>query len=234
MAMKRLKKKIKLVGIDQSAAGSAAVLLENGKLTDKLFYADTKTAAKKLESHGAVIPRHVKNNNQVQHVERIIDLKYRLGRFLEQHRPNYAALEAYSVNRQAYVHVLGEVGGIVRMELARLSIPYKVYEISFIKKFATGKGNAEKADMVLACRDQWEKHNFLEFGKTDKAAGNLADAYAIAQMLKMELNLRSGKKTLDQLEAHQREVFLKTTKYTPVNILDDPFITVDYERGYNG
>ena len=98
----------------------------------------------------------------------------------------------------------------------------KVYDVQAVKLFATGNGNAEKAEVVIACRDRWDL-NFLEFGKTTGAGGNVADAYVIAQLLRTELDLRAGRTRLEDLPEAERRVFTRTTKQHPVNLLELPF-----------
>lgn len=48
--------------------------------------------------------------------------------------------------------VLGMVQGVVRTELMDQGVPYALVSVSTLKKFATGKGNADKAAMMLAAR----------------------------------------------------------------------------------
>lgn len=212
-----------LVGIDQSANGTAAVALVEGKLCDVLFYADTKTAYKKLRERGALCPMTAKAGDETARVLRLEDLKYAIRRFVEKWCPSHAALEDYALARKAFAHSLGEVGGVVRLELLRMSVPFRVYDVQAVKMFATGRGDAEKADMVLTCRDRWEGLNFLEYGKTEGAAGNVADAYCIAQLLRAELRVRAGAVKLEEIPEDERRVFLRTTKQRPVNILDLSF-----------
>lgn len=226
--MKRIKrtKGIELgsiLGIDQSARGTAAVILNDGKFVDAVFYADTKRDAQRLGGRGARTPLAVKAGDEVGKIVRLADLKYVLCSFLERWKPTYAALEDYALARQAHSHALGEVGGLVRLELWRAKIPYRVYDVQAVKIFSTGKGNAEKADVILACRDRWEKLNFLEYGKALGAGGNVADAYVIAQLLTTELRIRSGEVSLESLPDEERRVFLRTTKQHLTNILDLPF-----------
>jgi len=212
-----------LVGIDQSARGTAAVALVDGKLADVMFWADTKTAAAKLKDRGALAPVEVKAGDETARTARLEGIKYAVRRFVEKWAPTHAALEDYALARKAFAHVLGEVGGVIRLELWRMNVPFRVYDVQAVKIFTTGKGDAEKADMVLACRDRWERHNFLELGKTDGAAGNVADAYSIAQLLRTELRVRAGLERLEDLEEGARRVLLRTTKQNPRNVLDTPF-----------
>lgn len=225
MGYKKLKGSQSIIGIDQSANGTAAIILKNGKIHAKMFYADSLKDYKKFKNEGALKPVTVQKNDEQQSLNRLIDLRDNFRQFIERYRPNYAAFEYYSINKAAYNERLGEVGGLIRLELARAKIPFHYYDVSVVKIFATDDGHAEKADIVLACKFKWNE-DFLIYGKTNKAAGNLADAYTIAKILETELRLRSGKLTLENIPANERRVFLRTTKQCPVNILDMQFVKV--------
>lgn len=213
------------VGIDQSATGTAVTVLRGGVTEARLFWADSKKAAKDLASVGARPPVLVKGGDEVGRVARLDDIRVGLGEFLRRVSPEFAALEGYAMTKAPIAsRVLGEVGGLVRLVLWSLRIPFRVYEIDDIKKFATGSYKAEKAEMVLACRDRWEETNFMRFGKVEGAAGNLADSYAIARMLEVELRIRAGELAVGDVDADAREVFNKTTKARPTNYLSTPFV----------
>lgn len=225
--MKRLARRNEgvIVGIDQSASGTAITALEGGRSVRRLFWADTKTSAKKLAGLGARPPVLVKNNDELQRVRRLNDIRLGIGEFLRQVNPEFAALEGYALTKAPIAsRLLGEVGGVCRLVLLTLRIPFRVYDVEDIKKFATGNYKAEKAEMVLTCRDRWEELNFMEFGKVDGAAGNLADSYAIARMLELELRLRAGEVAIADVLPQEREVFNKTTKQRPENYLATPFV----------
>ena len=218
-----------LVGIDQSAAGTAAVVLIDGELAAKVFVADTIADWKRLRREGAFPPCPVKAGDEAGRAWRLTWTRAVVGDLLGTWKPTHAALEDYALARQAFAHHLGEVGGVLRTLLWEVQVPFRLYDVQAVKLFATGHGDAEKASVVMACRDAWDV-NFAPFGKVEHgAAGNLADAYAIAQLLRTELRLRAGELTLDQLPEHQRRVFLRTTKQHPTNLLAQEFATRDCE-----
>jgi Holliday junction resolvasome RuvABC endonuclease subunit len=226
-----------VVGVDQSAAGTAATALIDGRLAHVLFFADTKKSAREIkretEFRGfdveAYEPVAVKGTgDEVGKTARLRAIRDALSRFLRGVNPTHVAFEGYSMTKAPITsRVLGEVGGLVRVLLADLRFPFRVYPVEAIKSFATGNAAAEKAEMILACRDRWEGHNFLKFGKTEGAAGNLADAYAIAQLLRLELRVRRGDLTLEEIDKESRAVLQRTTpKRQPVPLLETPFAEV--------
>lgn len=60
-------------------------------------------------------------------------------------------IEGYSFgSRNSHAHALGELGGIVRSELRRIGLQWVDVPPSSLKKYATGKGNANKGEMLAA------------------------------------------------------------------------------------
>lgn len=64
------------------------------------------------------------------------------------------AIEGYSMGPQrgssGIAQALGELGGVVRLLLYDLEVPTVEIPPSTLKKFATGKGNASKEEMLVA------------------------------------------------------------------------------------
>ena len=59
-------------------------------------------------------------------------------------------LEGYAFARPNQAHQLGELGGVVRLLLYDRRIPYVEVPPAVLKKYATGKGNADKDAMLAA------------------------------------------------------------------------------------
>lgn len=60
-------------------------------------------------------------------------------------------IEGYSfASRNSQAHAIGELGGVVRLTLWNLRIPYIEIPPTCRAKFATGKGNAGKNEVVSA------------------------------------------------------------------------------------
>ena len=59
-------------------------------------------------------------------------------------------IEGYAFARANQAHQLGELGGVIRLALWDARIPYVEIPPATLKKFATGKGNANKEEMLAA------------------------------------------------------------------------------------
>jgi hypothetical protein len=82
-------------------------------------------------------------------------------------------LEGYAYGRHNQAHQLGELGGVIRVALAERNVNVAVVPPATLKQFATGKGNAGKADMLLAA---------MRAGYADDSADdNAIDAYWLRQ-----------------------------------------------------
>jgi crossover junction endodeoxyribonuclease RuvC len=86
-------------------------------------------------------------------------------------------IEGYAfAKRSSHAHAQGELGGIVRLELFKRGMPYIEIPPTSLKKFTTGKGNANKSDMVSSIT--------LRTGRewNGKGADDRADAWALRHM----------------------------------------------------
>lgn len=89
------------------------------------------------------------------------------------------AIEGYSYGSKfSHSHALGELGGVIRLALWELGTDYVDVPPAVLKKWATGKGNANK-DAVLAAAI---RHGYL--GDDN----NGADAYWLADIASWMLN----------------------------------------------
>lgn len=75
-------------------------------------------------------------------------------------------LEGYSFNSKYHrAEAIGELGGVVRLELWERGIPYVEVPPAVLKKYATGRGNASKRDLFGAA-----VHRFGRQFETDDEA----------------------------------------------------------------
>lgn len=83
-------------------------------------------------------------------------------------------IEDYAFSRaDAHSHQVGELGGVIRLQLHEAEVPWVAVVPSSLKKYATGKGNANKAAMLQAA---WQR---LGYEGTDD---NEADALWLRAM----------------------------------------------------
>jgi len=69
--------------------------------------------------------------------------------------PPLVVIEDYAYHgRHAHSHQLGELGGVVRVALHEAAVPWVAVVPSTLKRYATGKGNAPKVQMVTSARER--------------------------------------------------------------------------------
>jgi Holliday junction resolvasome RuvABC endonuclease subunit len=89
----------------------------------------------------------------------------------------FVVVEGYSFSsRNSHAHALGELGGVIRFHLWQRQVPYVDVPPTCRAKFATGKGNAGKAEVVSAVS--------ARTGRTwvGKGAEDECDAWVLQEM----------------------------------------------------
>ncbi len=151
----------------------------------------------------------------------------------------YVGIEGYALNSQSNsVYQTGELGGVVKYRLMQEGANFRVHDPQSIKLYGAGMGNAKKKDMRAAAGERGfatldsmykdvKKKGSDEVVDIDGPGTDVNDAFFIADMVKVELDLRSGKTNIADLSPEQRRIFLRVTKAYPVNLLDRPFLTME-------
>jgi len=142
-----------VVGIDPSLTGFAMVALyPDGVLVQSEHTTkSTKTLSGRVERLG-VLASAAEN-------------------FVKEHLPSLCLIEGYAHAAKWKAAAIGELGGVVRTRIVGLADVTVEVPPTMLKKFATGKGNAGKLDVV-----QKVGKKFNVVFKTD----NMADALGLA------------------------------------------------------
>ena len=89
---------------------------------------------------------------------------------------------AFATSAQAGVRSIAENTGLLKHKLWKDKIPFKTYPPTVIKKFATGKGNANKEKMYEAFTQETHRDLMLEFNtKLNNPITDIVDSYYIAK-----------------------------------------------------
>ncbi|WP_044894824.1 crossover junction endodeoxyribonuclease RuvC [Bacillus alveayuensis] len=140
---------MRFVGIDPSTK-TGLVILENNKVHTAIEI----TSKEKRDPH------------------RFMDITKKVMQHITKH--DVICIEGFSYSSKgSAVSVQYGIGWILRSELIRAGLNYHDVPPSSVKKFATGKGNAKKEDMVLPIFKRWGfEHN----------SDNVRDAFVLAQI----------------------------------------------------
>lgn len=140
---------VKIIGLDLS-------------LTSTGYSVDGSTGAISVKSKDALRLREIKNE--------ILDIAL-------DKSVNAAILEGYAfAARNSQAHKIGELGGVIRLALFDSNIPYVEVPPTSRAKFATGRGNAAKTEVISAVSARtgiiW----------TGKGADDMCDAWLLEEM----------------------------------------------------
>ena len=82
---------------------------------------------------------------------RLIEIRNEISRLLDEYSVRGAAIEGYAFSaRNSQSHKIGELGGVIRVLMHERSIPFVDIPPTSRAKFATGKGNAAKSEVISA------------------------------------------------------------------------------------
>jgi len=149
------------VGIDQSLTSTALVTLS--------------------ESGDAPIAKHRITPDPLRESQRVQFVRDAVSQFVAEAKPRAIAMEGYGFGaRKSRAHALGELGGAIKLALYEMGHTIAIVPPSTLKKFVTGKGNADKSAMMVEILDRWHF-------KTSN--DDIADAYGLAQFIR-EITLK--------------------------------------------
>lgn len=135
------------LGIDQSLTNTALCVYHKGEVI----------------SH-SIIPK-------MTGVKRLSYIYTEFTKLIDQYKPSFAAIEGYAYNAKGLYFNLGEVGGILRLALFMRNITLIQVPPTTLKKYITGKGNANK-DIII--KDLYKNYGI------DVNDNNVADATGLA------------------------------------------------------
>lgn len=90
-------------------------------------------------------------SSKLKETERLIDIRNQLDVLIGDVGVEGAVIEGYAFSaRNSQAHKIGELGGVVRVLLHERNIPFVNVPPTNRAKFATGRGNASKAEVISA------------------------------------------------------------------------------------
>jgi hypothetical protein len=217
---------MKILGLDLSINGSGCVKFE---LDDKLnVIGKSYLSFTQVKKHETKEILHFSKKNFPNNFEQNAWTITNILAFCE--GCEYVAVEDYAFGAKGMVFHIGEFVGEVKKFLYwgwnknNRGMNLRLYDPCSIKMWATDRGNATKEDMV----DSYDKVHkdplklsFLNrFGSPKE---DIVDAYFIATLLQTELKLRLGLIQLKDLTEKQIQIFNRTTKSHPTNVLATDF-----------
>jgi len=220
-------------GWDISLNHGAVVQLRDAELDGFWYYTDVAGSADRSKAHGFRLNVPNKADRQTRQMLRLAWIEDWLDkRILVPNRPDFVAIEDYAIRAEQGAHYLGEVGGVARLLCWFRGVRFRLHDPISAKMFAAWDGTAQKDLVEAKVKERWGQ----DFGKFNapppkrgkqsrRTSEDLADAYALAQLVRTEARLRAGEIQLTDLEHDKaRQVFIRATKTYPVNLLGREWI----------
>lgn len=156
----------------------------------KIMGLDLSLTSTGISINGAVSSIKSKNRG----ITRLKEIKDKIAKIAKNENIEIASIEGYSYASQySQAHSIGELGGVVKVALRELNILIVTIPPTCRAKFATGKGNSGKIDVMSAIT---AKTGIIFTG----ADGNdKCDAWILEQMTLTFLNLSQYKWNSEQL-----------------------------------
>ena len=144
---------------------------------------------------------------------------------------DYVAIEDYAFNATGRVFHIAEFAGLVKYKLYKMNKKIRLYDPGTIKLFASGKGNGDKIRMYDSYKDTNDNYQFdintlpeVRQSSGKSPTSDLIDAYFACNLLKTELTIRKGLKTVRDYDETIIKVFNRVTVAHPQNILVEDFL----------
>lgn len=137
----------------------------------------TSTGICVMDENGTILFEEVLNTpkKKIDGLERLKFIRESVSEAIKNYSVSIANIENYSFgSRGRATFSLGELGGVVRLLLFDLGVTIIETSPSQLKKFATGRGNSDKLDVVMSI----EKNYGIKY-----LDDNAADAFILAKMI---------------------------------------------------
>lgn len=233
MGKVKRKRSVIVHGMDLSLNHAGIVEHCDGEAGQFWYVTDLVASYKKGAKTATRLPAREKGEDRdCYEVRRLAWWLVYLDEHARKYRPDYVGIEGYALGKSQGAHQMGELGGLARLVCYQNGIRLRVHDPATVKMFTAYDGNAKKPEMEEAVLYRWGA-DFSDYNpprgrptkKNPQGAINrqtsedLADAFAISKIVWTEVQLRSGKLTMDRLHPKEIQAFNRVTKAYPVNIL---------------
>ncbi len=208
---------MRILGGDVSLNHSGFVCIDGeGKLVDHYFLTGTLRDVKANPDNASRWKQPVKEKDKdLRSLYRLAWLDERIGEVYDRMKPDFIVLEGYAFDTHG-AHQMGEVGGLARLLAWRRGVKLRCHDPLTLKMFAAHKGNASKEEVQAAVKARWNP----TFGTCSvQSHEDLNDAYVLAMMGLTEVLLRNGERAMNELHPKELQVFNRTTRAAPINVL---------------
>lgn len=182
---------IGIIGIDYSMTSPAICFLADGKIPEFTYWTTKRKFECKIETDGHITEGKLFSNKDLADEERYDLLAEEIVTKSLWYWPQRIILEDYSFGSTGRATFnIGENVGVLKNRFHHNGVKLEKVAPTTVKKFATGKGNANKEAMQEAFINETGIDFKKVLGQTDSQwnpSSDLIDAYYIAKYAKEEL-----------------------------------------------
>lgn len=172
-----------VIGIDYSMTSPAMCIMAEPSLDRSMFYYLTSDKRRVGNFHNAIGEEHKEYYSDQERYDNIAE--FFLNKIpLTGGKPPHVYIEDYSFGSTGKVFHIAENAGLLKYKLWEVGIPFTTVPPTVIKKFATGKGNADKQKMYDAFVAETKETFHLLFNKNltlGSPVTDIVDSYYIAK-----------------------------------------------------
>jgi len=230
---------IKVLGMDISLNHGAIIELSDGELSNFWYYTNLAGSAKASKRGERIPPALYKIKDKlvvsIGRLEWLHD--YFFNCVLRKTPAFYVGIEDYAYAAERGAHQLGEVGGLIRLLCYKRGMKLRLHDPVSTKMFVAHDGTCQKDAVQRAVEKRWG----VDFSPVDQPSSkptdkrpspkqnrqtseDLSDAFAIAQLVWTEIQLRNGNIVMSDLHEKEIRVFNRVTKTYPINLLSREWI----------
>jgi len=217
----------RVLGVDISPNHAGFVLLSDGEPTHYRYVAERQAVAKKSKALGAYVDFSKVKDLHERGCRRVAFWWDYLQRVLVDCEPEYVGIEDYAYGAGRNAHQIGEVGGLLRLLAWRRGVRLRLHDPSSLKMFVAHDGTADKREVAHFAKERWHDCRTFERFSYDTPKGrhttteeDLCEAFALAELVWLEVRLRDGRARLGDLHPKEVQVFNRVTHRWQSNLLD--------------
>lgn len=169
--MRKLVGREHVVGLDLSLTGTGCAAIPIGWRPGTWKHVVTERIAVKVEA-----------TVEVDRAARLDAIARRVVSFAKKHRAAKVFIEGYAFGMVRQAHHLGELGGVIRVELLRAGVIFATAQLTTARKFLLGKMPKKDVKALVASQ--------LDRAGARFPTGDEADAFVIANFGLTELGYR--------------------------------------------
>jgi Holliday junction resolvasome RuvABC endonuclease subunit len=172
------------------------------------------------------------SNDPINRLIRVMDVATWLTDVMDRLLPNVlVAMEGYAFSRAGIASSdLHELGGLIKYWLVANRVPFRIYQPTTVKMAWAGSGNADKAQMQMACFHD----SGIDYTRITGVGDGLADSYLIAKLLWWEAGIKNGERKFSDAPETVQKVLKRKTKAEPEELLTRELLCYGGKRDYNG